>query len=204
MAATDIPERVLSPAEVDVINKKYLELKAAFDAKRQSQEAGLAIAEAEQNLTMQNLKAQDMLVEFRREMQIGIVELKGMVQKKKNHTEEYWFIQAADGAYYKHESGYYNEVADLGVTERFDKVYIVNKNVDGTWAYRGKYGIKAASEHDFLSDPVCGKKKVTVDTGGKTRGKVGVVVGEPKAAVGTELGSDTDIFKVALDGKKHK
>ena len=30
---TDIPERLLSPAEVDVINKKYLELEAAFDAK---------------------------------------------------------------------------------------------------------------------------------------------------------------------------
>ena len=37
---TDIPERTLEPAEVDVINKKYLELKAAFDAKRQSQSAG--------------------------------------------------------------------------------------------------------------------------------------------------------------------
>ena len=29
-ADTDIPERVLSPAEVDVINRKYLELNAAF------------------------------------------------------------------------------------------------------------------------------------------------------------------------------
>ena len=31
---TDIPERPLSPAEVDVINRKYLELKATFDAMR--------------------------------------------------------------------------------------------------------------------------------------------------------------------------
>ena len=29
---TDIPERTLEPAEVEVINKKYLELKAAFDS----------------------------------------------------------------------------------------------------------------------------------------------------------------------------
>ena len=44
---TDIPERVLAPAEVEVINRKYMEPKAAFDAKRRSQEAGEFIAEAE-------------------------------------------------------------------------------------------------------------------------------------------------------------
>ena len=33
MAITDIPERVLSPAEVEVINNKYLELNTAFLAK---------------------------------------------------------------------------------------------------------------------------------------------------------------------------
>ena len=52
-SATDIPERVLSPAEVDVINRTYLELKAAFDAKRQGQDAGVAIGQAEQNLAAQ-------------------------------------------------------------------------------------------------------------------------------------------------------
>ena len=52
-SATDIPERVLSPAEVDVINSTYLELKAAFDAKRQGQDAGVAIGQAEQNLAAQ-------------------------------------------------------------------------------------------------------------------------------------------------------
>ena len=44
---TDIPERVLAPAEVEVISRKYMEPKAAFDAKRRSQEAGEFIAEAE-------------------------------------------------------------------------------------------------------------------------------------------------------------
>ena len=39
-AQTDIPERILSPAEVDVINRKYLELKAPFDTKKRNQEAG--------------------------------------------------------------------------------------------------------------------------------------------------------------------
>ena len=34
---TNIPERPLSPAEVDVINRKYLELKATFDAMRARQ-----------------------------------------------------------------------------------------------------------------------------------------------------------------------
>ena len=34
---TNIPERPLSPVEVDVINTTYLELKATFDAMRASQ-----------------------------------------------------------------------------------------------------------------------------------------------------------------------
>ena len=76
---TDIPERVLSPAEVDVINRKYLELNAAFLAKRHGQNTGEAIAEAEQNLTAQNLKAQELIVEVRREMNAGINEIKGLV-----------------------------------------------------------------------------------------------------------------------------
>ena len=80
---TDMPGRILSPAEVDVINKKYLELQAAFDAKRQSQAAGEAIAEAEQNLTAQNLKAQELIVEVRRELNAGLTEIKGLVKKKK-------------------------------------------------------------------------------------------------------------------------
>ena len=46
----DIPERVLSPVEVYVINCKYLELNAAFHAKRREQNTRGAIAEAEQNL----------------------------------------------------------------------------------------------------------------------------------------------------------
>lgn len=43
-AGTDIPERVLSPAEVYVINDKYLELNAAFHAKRREQNTRGAIA----------------------------------------------------------------------------------------------------------------------------------------------------------------
>jgi hypothetical protein len=43
----DMPERILLPAEVDVINRKYLELKAAFDAKGQSRDGIVAIGEAE-------------------------------------------------------------------------------------------------------------------------------------------------------------
>ena len=35
-------------------------------------------------------------------------------------------------------------------------------------------------------------------------GKTGVVVGEPKAAFGTELGSDTDVFKVLIEGRRQK
>jgi hypothetical protein len=204
-AKTDIPQRVLAPAEVKVINNTYLKLNAAFLAKRQGQDAGEAIAEAEQNLTSQNLKAQELLVEFRREMHTGIGELKGMVQKKsKKNAEEYWYIQAVDGAYYKHESGYHHEVADLNVTgSRYDMVAIVNKNADGTWAYRGKCGIKATPAEEFESDPVCDQKRVTVNTG-KNRGKTGVVVAEPKPAPCTELGGDTDVFKVLLDGRKQK
>ena len=64
-------------------------------------------------------------------------------------------------------------------------------------------GIKSASAYEFESDPVCDKKKVTVDIG-KNRGQTGVVVGEPKPALGTELGFDTDAFKVLLDGRKQK
>ena len=128
---TDIPERVLSPAEVDVINKKFLELKAAFDAKRPSQAAGEAIAEAEQNITAQNLKAQELIVEVRREMNAGFTEIKGLVKKKK-HGEECWYIRALDGTHYKHETGYFHDVGHLDVAESFDKVSIVNKNTDGT------------------------------------------------------------------------
>ena len=146
-ATTDITERILSPAEVEVINNTYMELNAAFLAKLQGQDAGEAIAEAEQNRTVQSLKAQELLVKFRREMQIGNGELNGMVHKKKKKSAEgYFYIKAQDGAYYKHESsGYYNEVRDLDVTERFDKVSIVNKNNDGAWAYRCKYGIIKAT-----------------------------------------------------------
>ena len=50
---TDIPDRLLSPAEVDVINRKYLELKAAFDAKRASQSPTESINRAEDRLTAQ-------------------------------------------------------------------------------------------------------------------------------------------------------
>ena len=50
---TDIPERPLPPAEVDVINRKYLELKAAFDAKRASQSPTESINRAEDRLTAQ-------------------------------------------------------------------------------------------------------------------------------------------------------
>ena len=125
-----------------------------------------------------------------------------ILQKKKNHTEEYLFIQAADGAYYKHESGYYNEVGDLGVTERFDKVYIVNKNVDGTWAYRCKYGIKSASEHDFESDPVCGKKKVTVDTWDlKSWGMLAWSWASPKQLLALSSGRTRTYSKLSLTGR---
>ena len=86
-AQTDIPERVLSPEEVDVINRKYLELNAEFDAKRRSQDTGEAIAEAEQNLTVQNLKAQELIVEVRREMNAGLSEIKDMVKKNKDADE---------------------------------------------------------------------------------------------------------------------
>ena len=75
-ADTDIPERVLTPAEVDVINCKYLELNAAFLEKRHGQNTGEAIAEAERNLTAQNLKAQELIVEVRREMNERINEIK--------------------------------------------------------------------------------------------------------------------------------
>jgi len=44
---TDIPARPLEPAEVDVINRKYLALKAAFDAKRSSQNPTESIMGAE-------------------------------------------------------------------------------------------------------------------------------------------------------------
>ena len=38
IAGTDIPERVLSPAEVYVINDKYLKLHAAFHARGHAEE----------------------------------------------------------------------------------------------------------------------------------------------------------------------
>ena len=50
---TNIPERPLPPAEVDVINRKYLELKAAFDAKRASESPTESINRAEDRLTAQ-------------------------------------------------------------------------------------------------------------------------------------------------------
>ena len=81
-ADTDILERVLSPAEVDAINRKYLELDAAFLAKRQGQAAGEAIAEAEQNTTAQILKAQELIVEVRREMNAGFTEIKGLEEEE--------------------------------------------------------------------------------------------------------------------------
>ena len=114
-----------------MINRKYLELNAAFLAKRHGQNTGEAIAEAEQNLTAQNLKAQELIVEVRREMNAGLHEIKGMVKKKK-HGEECWYIRAVDGTHYKHESGYFHDVGHLDVHERFDKVYIVNKSSGGT------------------------------------------------------------------------
>ena len=49
-AGTDIPERVLSPAEVYVINCKYLELNAAFQRRVAIDEA---TDEAEQNLEIE-------------------------------------------------------------------------------------------------------------------------------------------------------
>lgn len=52
-ARTDIPERVLSPAEADMINDKYLEFNSAFHAKSCEQNARVAIAEAEQNLEIE-------------------------------------------------------------------------------------------------------------------------------------------------------
>ena len=39
---------------------------------------------------------------------------------------------------------------------------------------------------------------------GRNRGKTGVIVGDPKAALGTELGCDTDVFKVLLEGRRQK
>ena len=56
---TDIPARPLEPAEVDVINRKYLELKAAFDAKRASQNPTESMMGAEDRLTAQAVAIQD-------------------------------------------------------------------------------------------------------------------------------------------------
>ena len=92
---TDIPDRVLSPVEVDVINRKYLELNAAFLAKRHGQNTGEAIAEAEQNITAQNLKAQELLLEVRREMNAGLNELKGIV--KEEETRRRVFVHSGCG-----------------------------------------------------------------------------------------------------------
>ena len=168
-AKTDIAARDLSPAEVEVINDTYLMLNTAFLAKRQGQAAGEAIAEAEQNLTAQNLRAQELLTEIRREMNAGLNEIKVMVKKKK-HGEEYWYIRAVGGTHFKHESGYFHEVGHLNAEERFDKVLIVSKNTDGTWAYRGKYGIGVAPASEFKANPGCDGKKVTVSEG-RNRGQ---------------------------------
>ncbi len=46
----DLPARPLPPAEVRAINEKYLQLKADFDAARQAQGAGTAVAQAEQSI----------------------------------------------------------------------------------------------------------------------------------------------------------
>ena len=51
--STDIEPRILSPEEVYVINKKYLELQTAFMAERKGQGASEAVADAEQNLATQ-------------------------------------------------------------------------------------------------------------------------------------------------------
>ena len=112
-------------------------------------------------------------------------------------------FQAEDGQRYKHDSGYYHEVDDTDVATRFDKVAIVNKNADGTWAYKGKCGISVAPADAFEADPVCDQKKITVKEG-RNQGKTGVIVGEPKALPGTELGGDADRFKVLLDGRTQK
>ena len=79
---TNIPERILAPAEVEVINNTYLELNTAFMVKREGQAAGAAIAEAEQNITAQNLKAQELILEVRWEMNGGFHEIKGVVETK--------------------------------------------------------------------------------------------------------------------------
>ena len=39
---------------------------------------------------------------------------------------------------------------------------------------------------------------------GRNRGKTGVIVGEPKVGLGAELGSESDVFKVLLDGRRQK
>jgi hypothetical protein len=52
-AATDIPPRELAPQEIDVINRRYIELRAAFLDKRRRQEPWAAIGDAEDNLTAQ-------------------------------------------------------------------------------------------------------------------------------------------------------
>ena len=199
---TDIPERDLSPAEVEVINNTYLELNAAFLAKRQGQAAGEAIVDAEQNITKQNMKAQAMLAEVRRDINVGFSDLKGMVRKKR-HAEEYWYIPAMDGTHYKHEPSYHHELGHLDATERFAKVAVLSKNTDGTWAYRCHTGIGVAPASAFQADPTCEGIQVTVNQG-RNRGKTGVIAGEPKAPPGRELGGDTDVFKVLLDGGKQK
>ena len=86
----------------------------------------------------------------------------------------------------------------MDANERFDKVPIVNKNSDGTWAYRGKCGIGVAPASEFDANPECDGKKVMVSEG-RNRGKTDMIVGEPKVGMGGELGSETDVFKRLLD-----
>ena len=118
-------------------------------------------------------------------MNAGLNEFKGIVKKKK-HGEEFLFIRAVDGTHFKHESGYFHEVGHMDAAESFDKVSIVNKNSDSTWAYRGKYGIGVAPASEFEANPECDAKKATVSQA-RNRGKMGVAVSGPQVGLGVEL-----------------
>ena len=122
---TNIPERSLSPAEVNVINRKYLELKATFDAMRARQSTKDSVHRVEDVLVQLGMAHQKQVMDAVVQVQAGVETLTAKVdlglQKKGGKKPEMIvaFLPCHDGDRFKNANDFYERCSkDVSVALR--------------------------------------------------------------------------------------